>query len=732
MNRKIFFSVTVISLGLCGILSFFLPEIRLFQLVLLAFLALISALLGYSIHQSHETTRLDRERDQVSKAELAKSTSEIAQNLKSVSGALQGVKEATAENSNRLRRLSNDQIKAFKKVGNEVQQGCQQVQANVDEVSRSGRGLEQKLQRVSSELQGMHEATAENSNRLRRLSNDQIKAFKKVGNDAERSSQDIIQRFQRVSSALQEVNQATAQNSNRLRRLSNDQAKAFDRAGREVREGFRDERDLIVNSQQSTARRQVTYFDSLRNILEEIESGELSVSSNTSNVNDIATSVGENKEALGDIRQLIQGLSKDSLALSTRISELNESTDAGIESSLRNASVLEELKAQTERSSSSSLDVLTGSLGENKEVIEEVRQLIQVLSKDSLALGTRISELNESADAGLERSLRNTSMLEDVRSQIENSNRGLKLVADSAPGINSRLDSLSERLVELRVQIDAHNAWNVSNLSTQMSNFKESVLSTIADTTLTVDKASILEPLEESFAKLENEINSRMATNNQKLFNKLQIALYEETQETEALIRLESKIQPRSVLPSLGRWAIDAKSMLQLVNVFETVKPRLVVEIGSGTSSVWLGYLAERINAQVISIEHEGSFANRTRDLIAEHSLESTVNVIHAPLTPVEIGGEEYNWYQTDFISALNEVDLLIVDGPIGSTSKHARYPALPLLAKTLSTDAVVILDDTHREDEAKIAQQWSADYSLERVDHSLSRLAVLKKQSRT
>lgn len=240
--------------------------------------------------------------------------------------------------------------------------------------------------------------------------------------------------------------------------------------------------------------------------------------------------------------------------------------------------------------------------------------------------------------------------------------------------------------------------------------------------------ADILDPIEKSLETLEKDLRSSLFKGNQSLFNKLQIAMYDETQETEALLHLQSRIEPRAVLPSLGRWAMDAKSMLQLVDLFDEVKPKLVVEIGSGTSSVWLGYLAEEGHAQVVSIENDEGFAERTRAIITDHELEETVNVIYAPLTDLEVRGEEFIWYRTDFIEDLSNIDLLIVDGPPGSTGKHARYPALPVLADKLAPGAVVVLDDTHRKDETQIAEQWSAEYSLKRIDRAMSRLAIFRK----
>lgn len=73
------------------------------------------------------------------------------------------------------------------------------------------------------------------------------------------------------------------------------------------------------------------------------------------------------------------------------------------------------------------------------------------------------------------------------------------------------------------------------------------------------------------------------------------------------------------------------------------------------------------------------------------------------------------------------EVDLLLVDGPPGRTSKHARYPAVPALRDRLRPGATFMLDDCHRREEKETLHRWLAEVPGLSLLHQVDRLAVLK-----
>ncbi|GAA4106207.1 hypothetical protein GCM10022249_01700 [Enteractinococcus coprophilus] len=151
------------------------------------------------------------------------------------------------------------------------------------------------------------------------------------------------------------------------------------------------------------------------------------------------------------------------------------------------------------------------------------------------------------------------------------------------------------------------------------------------------------------------------------------------------------------------------------------------MEIGSGTSTIWLAYEAEKIGAKVVSVDHKEEFASLTRTYLGHHSLDAAAEVITLPLTQVRHDKTDYQWYDIQTADMPEEIDLLIVDGPPGSLGQCARYPAVPQLLERLRSDAVIILDDSTREDEIRILDQWLRllpGYC--QVDKGLSRLGIL------
>jgi hypothetical protein len=86
-------------------------------------------------------------------------------------------------------------------------------------------------------------------------------------------------------------------------------------------------------------------------------------------------------------------------------------------------------------------------------------------------------------------------------------------------------------------------------------------------------------------------------------------------------------------------------------------------------------------------------------------------------LEPVTIEAEDFLWYSKSSYQDLSGIDLLLVDGPPGATGPKARFPAYPVLKASLSSRAVLILDDTVRRDERRIAETWLKEQTLSRLN---------------
>ncbi|KIH96894.1 methyltransferase [Streptomonospora alba] len=169
-------------------------------------------------------------------------------------------------------------------------------------------------------------------------------------------------------------------------------------------------------------------------------------------------------------------------------------------------------------------------------------------------------------------------------------------------------------------------------------------------------------------------------------------------------------------MPSLRGWAASPDVMRVLVRAVDTHRPELVVECGSGASSVWLGYALRRVGrGRLVALEHSEHYAEQSRRLVRDHGLEDLVEIRYAPLTdwspdsgPGEDAVEDSRpWYDTTAVEDLHDIGLVFVDGPPEGTASQARYPALPVLMPRCAPDAVFVLDDAGRPDERAISDRW-------------------------
>jgi predicted O-methyltransferase YrrM len=200
-----------------------------------------------------------------------------------------------------------------------------------------------------------------------------------------------------------------------------------------------------------------------------------------------------------------------------------------------------------------------------------------------------------------------------------------------------------------------------------------------------------------------------------------------QTREIEALLQLFRDVTPRAPMPSSGDFALNPTDLLELLYLVDERRPELVVELGSGTSTVWLAYALEKFGGRLVSYDHDAGYAARTRALLAAHGLEAVAEVREAALRPVSVDGADQQWYDTEQMQDLSDIDLLLVDGPPESTGDQARFPALPVLASRLSPTATVILDDANRDGEQEALRRWTESVPGLTKDHEiLGRHAVL------
>jgi predicted O-methyltransferase YrrM len=183
--------------------------------------------------------------------------------------------------------------------------------------------------------------------------------------------------------------------------------------------------------------------------------------------------------------------------------------------------------------------------------------------------------------------------------------------------------------------------------------------------------------------------------------------------QLEALQNLSAVLPATDVLPATRGWAASPDLLAVLVDLVITERPSLVVECGSGASTLWLALAMRRfeINGRIVALDHDPVFGGKTRCLLARHDVRGLAEVRDAPLESFSLDGQTYSWYARRAWEDLTGIDLLFVDGPPAATGHQARYPALPLLSGSLSPAATVVLDDLVVPDMQEVLRLWLDAY---------------------
>ncbi|WP_303312606.1 O-methyltransferase [Hymenobacter sp. BT730] len=205
-------------------------------------------------------------------------------------------------------------------------------------------------------------------------------------------------------------------------------------------------------------------------------------------------------------------------------------------------------------------------------------------------------------------------------------------------------------------------------------------------------------------------------------------------QNAEALITILSPLSTRLPLPPTRGWAASPDFLRLIVNNILTHKPQTVVELGSGVSTLYSGYALEKNGfGKLYSIDHDQAFLAITARNAEAHQLDGYIEFIHAPLTPIPLGQQQWIWY-ADMVARLPEINLLVVDGPPGNTQNNARYPALPLLYAKLAPNAIIVVDDYNREQDKATVAMWLKqfpDLSLIEIENEKGAAILLKGEAR-
>ena len=208
--------------------------------------------------------------------------------------------------------------------------------------------------------------------------------------------------------------------------------------------------------------------------------------------------------------------------------------------------------------------------------------------------------------------------------------------------------------------------------------------------------------------------SDRLAAGIQKVTEQTRNNSLNDYRQLEAYVQLQNLIKFTAPLPPTRGWAGSPDLLVTLAHVVKTFKPGLVVELGSGVSTVVMSKAGAK---KIISFDGSEEFGQQTRDLLQAHGAKG-VEVRVTKLAPYKSSN---GWYDPTAFKDIKKVDLLVIDGPQGGDDSNGRYPAFDVLLSKLSPKAIIILDDVKRPGERKLAEDFAAalpKHTLDILDH--------------
>ena len=190
--------------------------------------------------------------------------------------------------------------------------------------------------------------------------------------------------------------------------------------------------------------------------------------------------------------------------------------------------------------------------------------------------------------------------------------------------------------------------------------------------------------------------------------------------QLEATVGLVQTLEQPVPLPTMRGSVLSPDAACLLARQLVQHKPSVVVEFGSGVSTTVVAQTLSRLGTggHLISIDHEAKYLSITEQLLETCALRDAVTTIYAPIKPITISGESYDWYGLDLERLPNGIGFLIVDGPPSVFEPLARYPAFPALRSKLSDGAIIFVDDYSRRGETGMVRKWITECpSLELVE---------------
>ena len=168
---------------------------------------------------------------------------------------------------------------------------------------------------------------------------------------------------------------------------------------------------------------------------------------------------------------------------------------------------------------------------------------------------------------------------------------------------------------------------------------------------------------------------------------------------------------------SFHSFSMEPQSIIFIKEIIRSFKPRTILELGSGISTVILSDYLRSIHQgtsedlNYVTVDQSAEYLNETRKMLQKADLENFVRCVEAPITSYKIEDKALSCYdlREDLLHpALQgcKPELIIIDGPVGGGPTglpFARMLTAPLLKSLSSPGTIIVMDDAFRDTEIEI-----------------------------
>lgn len=169
-------------------------------------------------------------------------------------------------------------------------------------------------------------------------------------------------------------------------------------------------------------------------------------------------------------------------------------------------------------------------------------------------------------------------------------------------------------------------------------------------------------------------------------------------------------------IPPLRGHAISPDTAIFMDDILKALRPKAILELGSGFSSALLARHCAEYGGTLTSVDHLQEFGDLAAGYVSAWGAQDffdliIVDVIEQPLE----SGEHTLFYDLAPVAAKGiKFDFAFLDGPPKYVSEKVRGGFLPLFKDVLSPSCTILVDDYYRPGEMEMVAGWAADGLVE------------------